>query len=404
MVRILVLVSCFFSAILYGQNSSSPKNDHLRVALFPYIPDSAGDGFYTFTRRITDEFEKIHPGVRLDIRPLSTSDDLYDIDQLAKWLTGEPSEGGYHIVEVDAVILRELMAKKVLKAWPKAQTQPDFHSAAIAAVTFPEGVMGLPHWLCGHFLFSRNRTVAAATSISLLVSALERLGTPMPNLAADLLGSFNLPSIYLDAWADRKGADSVADGLSPELDEKVISDLKSFAKQCSTGSSNPCLDGTFDDNWGPVIEFADKRADSVFGYSERLHFIRKRMRQLGSTESIYLQSAPLGDGSSPLLFVDALVLRADCDARCDTLAQAFGDYLIDARTFGWMLSSEDAGRDAIPRYLIPATRTAFAEPRLSKDRYYQAIRAAIADAKPFPNGGLYDIRRKMRDAILAALK
>jgi thiamine pyridinylase len=299
MVRILVLISCFFSAVLYGHNISSPKNDYLRVALFPYIPDSAGDSFYTLTRRIRNEFEKMHPGVRLDIRPPSTSDDFYDIDQLAKWLTDKPSEGGYHIVEVDAVILRELIAKKVLKVWPKALTRSNFHPAAITAVTFPEGAMGMPHWLCGHFLFSRNRTVAAATSISQLVSALERLGTPMSNLAADLLGSFNLPSIYLDAWADNRGPDSVADGLSPELDGKVISGLRAFAKQCSIGGSNPCLDGTFDDNLGPVIEFADKRADSVFGYSERLHFIRKRMRQLGSTESIYLRARLWGTGVRP---------------------------------------------------------------------------------------------------------
>jgi hypothetical protein len=49
----------------------------LKVALYPYIPDSAGDKFANPLRFIEEEFNKIQPDINLQLRPLTQNEDFY---------------------------------------------------------------------------------------------------------------------------------------------------------------------------------------------------------------------------------------------------------------------------------------------------------------------------------------
>jgi thiamine pyridinylase len=59
----------------------------------------------------------------------------------------------------------------------------------------------------------------------------------------------------------------------------------------------------------------------------------------------------------------------------------------------------DGGSDAIPRYLIPATKSAWETSRVKADPYYLAIQVVIREAQAYPNVGVEPIRRSMRNQI-----
>jgi thiamine pyridinylase len=119
---------------------------------------------------------------------------------------------------------------------------------------------------------------------------------------------------------------------------------------------------------------------------------------------VYIASAPIGKGKNPVLFVDTLVKRKDCNAQCEDAATKFALYLNLPTTQEWILMSRDSNKQATPRYLIPATKSAFKQNLVSKDKYYKKIESEIKNGVAYPNTGLPAIRSKMRDAILAELK
>jgi thiamine pyridinylase len=220
-------------------------------------------------------------------------------------------------------------------------------------------------------------------------------------MSGNLLGSWNLPAIYLDAWADTNGVAGLAKAVSAQLDPKVVTSIKAFAAQCSRDNGNPCLNGAFDNDADlAAMEFATGGADSTFGYSERLHLIRKK----APNDTFYISSAPLGPGSRPVVFVDALVLRGDCDAGCHLAAQRFAEYLNGPTTKEWILMSRDAGDQATPRYLVPATLSAYRTQALRNDPLFQSIKNQLQDAAPYPQSGLNAVRKQMRDEILKSLQ
>ena len=51
----------------------------------------------------------------------------------------------------------------------------------------------------------------------------------------------------------------------------------------------------------------------------------------------------------------------------------------------------------------PATLDAYATPKVRQDPFYPVIGLETLTGMPFPNEGLYDIRRQMRDDILEAI-
>ncbi len=90
---------------------------------------------------------------------------------------------------------------------------------------------GVPHWLCNHFIMSRSESVRQARTTTALVQALSDLGTPEPNTAGDMLGSWNLPSLYLDGWADRHGGETLRSAVTTaSYDSTVLKQMEADIK------------------------------------------------------------------------------------------------------------------------------------------------------------------------------
>src|SRR5205823_1548409 len=92
MKRIVCLFSCilFSTNLLFSQSATPVNPAHLKVALFPYIPDSNHDVFKELQQRIKREFETQNSGVDLELHPMNPEEDFYNLDNLKNWLTRDP--------------------------------------------------------------------------------------------------------------------------------------------------------------------------------------------------------------------------------------------------------------------------------------------------------------------------
>jgi thiamine pyridinylase len=379
----------------------------LRVVLFKYIPDAAGDRFAALTARIRHEFEAMHKDVELDLRSFDIPGDTLDLygaapfanGSIANLLSRPPASGGYHLAEIDTVILGDLIEQDVIRPWPNLPRSSDWHPAGARAVTVGGEIFAIPHWLCGHFVFARDPQITSARTGEALIAALEHGAPKTPRLAGRLTGSWNVPSLYLDGYADSYGANSLLPALSIHLDPAALSNLEAFAKECLTGGRNPCVNGDYDDPDVPTAAFAAGKAAAMFGYSERLFLIRKSAPR----DQFHISSAPIGNGNHPLLFTDAFVLRKDCTGPCEAAARAFAEYMNSPRTQEWILMSKDAANPTVPRYLLPATLSAFQTPEVRRDPYYRRLASEIKAADPFPNFGINKVHGDMRKKLMEFL-
>ncbi len=392
-----------------GETPPEPRERVLlRVPLYSYIPDAAGDRFQALSARLEAEFEQLHPDVDLVVNPPCFQDDLYDPLQLASSLLGEGT-CPYELVETDNSLLGELVATGAVRPWGTLPEGPRWHPAGIATSTFQGQLYGVPHWLCSHYIISRDEAVSRARTVDELLGALTALDTPAVDLAANLLGSWNLPSLYLDAWADTHGPAEVQSAVTAgHYDAGVLVGMKRLAQRCATPSGNPCIDGTYDDeaNAGaPDTLLARGQADATLGFSERLHGILRQLPAGAPASALRISPAPLGQGNQPLLFTDSFFLSTRCTGPCEQAARDFVAYMTRASTYQWIVLAEDmpaAGR--VPRYLMPANLDVYALPGVAGDPFYTVIEAATRTAAPFPNHGLLNIRRQMRDEVLRALQ
>ncbi|MFP2933397.1 hypothetical protein ACLESO_51270 [Pyxidicoccus sp. 3LG] len=377
----------------------------LRVPVYPYIPDAAGDQFASMLSRIEREFEQRHPDVDLVLNPSCFQDDFYEPSMIARSLKGE-GECAYDVIETDTVILGELVASGAVRPWSRLPENVFWHPAGITSSIHEGQLYGVPHWLCGHFIISRDENVRRARTVSDLLQALEDRQTPEPDIAADLLGSWNLPALYLDAWADTNGARHIESAVTTaRYDANALDGLRRVTQACESNGANPCVDGTYSDAYDLAATlFAQGQVDATMGYSERLHVILKNLPAGQSASDVKLSSAPLGEGDRPILFTDSYFLSVRCTGACEQAARRFVEYMSRPSTFEWILMSEDAPAGTrVPRYLVPATLDAYAMPKVRQDPFYPVIGLEVLTGMAFPNEGLFDIRGQMRDDILEAI-
>jgi thiamine pyridinylase len=399
---VLVALACGLSSLSIAQVLHPPPVK-LRVILFNGIPDAASDHFASLARRITSEFEKLHPDIQLELRPLFIENDDFNLYEpspavkngVASLLSMPSKDGGFDMAEIDTVILGELIENKIVRPWTLSISTDDWQPVGKRAVTVDQDIFGIPHWLCGHFIFSRSKKIAFARTNAALLRALDDSQGGSPKLAGRLTGSWNVPSLYLDAYADTYGTQNLGQAVSLNLNPTVIAYLQKFAKECQLGTDNPCTSDKYNNADVPTGVFAEGKALALFGYSERLNLVRQKAPK----DTFFLSSAPIGEGDHPILFTDAFVIRKDCDASCERAGRAFAEYMNLPKTQEWILMGRDKANDAIPRYLIPATLSAFQTPLVRNDRYYRRIRSEIQNADAFPSFGLSNIHTQMRNLI-----
>lgn len=381
-----------------------PQQDFaLRAVVYPYIPNGPDDTEARLATRLERDFEDEHPDIDVEIQ-LSWEADPYDYDNLERWLTSTDPAEAVHVVEVDALILGDLVDRGLVAEWPSLPHGDDWSAAARDAVTLDGKIHGVPHWLCGHMVISRDPDIAGAGTASALLDALAAGGPDVAGVSGTYLGTWNSVSLYTDAWADANGADDLAVSYAGPLDVDIVADMRAVAQTCSLDGANPCLSEEFDEDFNAAAAaFVDGEYQATFGYTERLHYI---VNAGVAPDELHLGSISFGADSTPVLFADAFVVRKDCTGECWEAAQAFIEHATAVDTFRWMLMSEDAPGDA-PRYLIPPRPGVFADPALTADPLFPQIEAAIAGGAAYPSRGFPvadEARQQRAESIIQALQ
>ena len=132
---------------------STMASQPLRVAIFPYIPDLAGDKLAGLKRFIADEFKKVS-GESIEVE---TDADLYDLYKLkSTYLTDD--RDAYDVMEVDTIILEELVKTGRLQALEDhfTVTEDVFTPCAVHSVRYSPNLKshlyGVPTLICASFL------------------------------------------------------------------------------------------------------------------------------------------------------------------------------------------------------------------------------------------------------------
>lgn len=387
-------------ALFCGGSSScrcaSDEKTILRVNLFPYLPDAAGDNLKGMAVRIKQEFEKENPSVTLEVT-LSKDNDFYDLANYKKWISN------FDIIEPDTLFLADLVAPdELIEPWGNV-SESEWQPPARVAAKINGKVYAIPHWMCGYFLFSRDPKIAKAENLRELVAILQATHGSVPEVAGNLFSSWDTPALYLDSWEDNHSPADPKQAISTSLDAETIQTLKEFSDQCNWEGKNPCLDKTYKDNTLAQTRFANKEVETAFGFSESLFEILKASSSGPSDHSIILSTLVLGKGNHPLLFMDGFVMPKGRSKEVKAAAAAFVRYMQRPETYTWIVMSQDAA-GAPGRYLTPATISAFTSEPIKSDPYYQAIQATIAKGSNFPNSGLPELHTQMRDAIISELQ
>ncbi|WP_394824749.1 hypothetical protein [Pendulispora albinea] len=372
----------------------------LKVALFPYLPaDVDGKaGLARLRDMLEAKFEEQNPRIDLKLADFDPdAPEFYDKAGLAGWLRN----GTYDVIEIDTLMLGEVASE--LAEW-SSPARFDWHPAGREAITYRGRTYGVPHLLCGHFVYTRDPNVVKARNVMDFADRLKAMPKPAAKLGARFRGSFNLPSFFLDAYEDGHPGASL-DGLiaRPEFpDQQLVNGLGALVRTCAVGGTNPCLDDSYPDATVAMDDFAIERTGAYIGYSESLHRILMKRKD---TAPIYVASAPMGAGSYPLLFTDALVRRKACNGACARDAQTFADFLDAPATMELLMMGDDL-ESGVARYLLPATKSAFKAPRVAANATYRELERAIRVGEPLPNHDFYDhvVDGTRSKAMLEALK
>ncbi|CAF1203255.1 unnamed protein product [Adineta steineri] len=136
----------------------------------------------------------------------------------------------------------------------------------------------------------------------------------------------------------------------------------------------------------------------MFDYSERLFFILKN----GSLDDYHnVKVIPLPTGklrNQPIFFSDAFVFRRNMSEDVLEAARSFADFMGTPRMQAAVVGSGDSP-GTIPRYLLPMSISAYDEPLLANNRFYQTYFRHLTGL-PYPTIGLLNTRLQLQAAIL----
>ncbi|WP_043711640.1 extracellular solute-binding protein [Corallococcus macrosporus] len=395
------VLPCALALSLGACSEPAPEEPRpLKVVLFPYIPDAAGDGFASLEQRLEADFEREHSDIDVDI-VFDANLDLYDLDEggTLNQLLGQ-GPGAAQVVEIDTLILGDLVAKGWVQ--PVALEAGVAHPAAEQAVSISGQSYGVPTYLCSYVVYSNSPDLSSATDGASLVQVLTDVAPGVRPLSVNYNGSWTLPSSYLDAWADTNPTGALSQALSLPLDGTALDSFEDVVRSCELEAGvNPCLDGTYADNALAEEAFATGQANGFMGYTERLFFIRKANPGMALPEVI---SVPLGTGSAPAVFVDALVVNAQCTGTCAEDARAFTDFMKDPAVRSLIAFSGDAPQGTTPRYLLQATQAFYQQEPARSDPMYQQYEQFLRGVRPYPNQGFPENRRALQAALMDALQ
>ncbi|MBF0407460.1 MAG: hypothetical protein HQM10_08900 [Candidatus Riflebacteria bacterium] len=346
----------------------------LRVALYPYVPQSA-----EMYWKLETEFEDLHPDI--DLRYVELGVEYYSGQLLEAVRTSRAD-----VFEVDTIFLRDLVDEKLIQELPADVLSPKdtFLQFACDSSMIDGKIYGVPHWLCGDLIFFRkddpdHEKFEKLTSLNGLELIIGNSPSKGQGLLANMKGRSTIGGKYLDAMLDiyQTPDKTLKHVFCPTPDVLAINSLKRLsALRTGDDNSDKCN----------AKHFAHRKSRALLGYSEHMYYVvdefingissdeaavgsfsfvfndTKQINEPVGAWDIDVVSAPMADnGSKPLARVDALTIRSGVDSakRRDALELIS---FFNSEKFTAKLLIPEFGN--APRYLLPARNSLYTNPDL----------------------------------------
>ena len=370
------------------------------AVLFPYIPDAGNDNFASLISALEGRFEAANPDIDL-VLTIDPNMDLYDMGTLSTLLGTGP--GAVNMVELDTILFGDLVAQSMLQALPFDPGDLGLLPTALAAAEVGGTYYGVPTYLCGNYIYSWDEGITDVDTGQGLIDFLAQHPDPAATaLVGNFKGSWTLPSLYVDAWADTHSNDpaQVAGSYNLPLDQTTMDAFSPVVDLCGANGGD-CLAGSYKDNTLAETLFAHNQANGLVVYSERLFYV---LQARGGDVSLpYVISAPLGVNSNPVMFVDALALNPACTGQCAADAETFSYFMSSLEVRNLIAFSNDVSPKTFPRYLLQALESFYTSPAGSENLIYQQLAPFVGQARAFPNQGFPQARLQLNPALVEAL-
>ncbi len=372
----------------------------LNVLLYPYIPTLNGD-FSALVTYIAYSYQAKNPQVLLNA-VMDPSIEIYDFATLQE-LAGP---NGYDVLELDMTFLGFLVTNKLIAPvsikgdppWPVAK----------ATSTWNGTLYGVPSWLCTDFLYYLSNDSAKRPPQKQLRA---QLFDDTRLLVSDFDGSWELPAIYLNAYVQTYGYNSIKNAFNSPIDASVIQNLVAFPAACNGDDGNPCIDGRYHNAADGTVEkvFATGNAYLAVGFSERSFFIN-----LYQTAPGFLTAQPvewsIPYSSTLLLYTDAFVTNASTcgSGMCNSDSQLFTSLMTSSAMKSYIAFSSDLPVGTPARRLLVATQPFWNSTRVQQDPLYQQFAVVFdpqqATIQPFPNWFTAAQKQAMSGGVCDSLK
>jgi thiamine pyridinylase len=407
----------FLGASTGASSTQTASRRQLRVALYPYVPQKA-DMYWQLER----EFEDAHPDI--DFRYVDLGADYYGGQRVEALKTGQAD-----VFEVDAVFLRDLVDGKLVQELPSDALSPKdtFLQVASDASTIDGKIYGVPHWVCGSFLFFRKDDPERSRFERLVsLDGLERIiGRPASQeqgLLVDMQGKSTLGEKYLDAVLDiyQTPHEALKHVSSAAPDIGAISSLNRLFALCPGGLCDS--EKHHDSGQFYAKQFAHRKSRALIGYSERMYYVvdefingvREDEAAVGSISFIWNDtiktydpvgvydvdavSAPSADnGSKALAWVDVLTIRTGLDQQRTKDAQELISFF-NSEKFTAELLIPAFG--SAPRYLLPARNSLYTNRGLLQaaplyTKFHEVMKQSVSLTAPRLNDELRTIGKEL---------
>jgi thiamine pyridinylase len=346
---------------------------------------------------VKQDFEALCPKIRLDIIDLSNN--YYD-SKSADFIGTTKAD----VYELDSVFLSDFVASNHIQELPK-ELQPapsDFLANAVKGAQLDGKWYGIPHWVCGDFLFylKDDAPLQSAKTLADLEKAIGSTHPAGKGLFIDMKGSSTLGELYLKSAFDRYADWSHVTPHMQTFDNDLQSDLKRVRALCDAGF---CRQRPYHDATGFYGRlFARRKSRAVVGYSELLYDILLESSTSCAVEEKCVSDAdldvvplPLDDhGAQPMSWVDSLTIDKDCNVGCQQDAALFIKFYTSEESLLKALMSTPA------RYLLPARASLYQNTALLQHApLYQKLKPLIEQAVAPTAVGLNDRLRSFGKTV-----
>jgi len=379
----LALLFAFVTFALAGSN--------IKVGLYPFIPDPAGDNFATLDAWVSSTFSAANPDIQLNLVPTSHQFTIYANQTILRDLNGQH----YDVLQIDSMFLQWAVDNNLIASLsPTDVDTSNWTPQAIQAGTVYGQLYAQPMWHCGYYTFTRDANTANAETAQQLISALNNLPAT-PQKWSTSWDQFDLPVVYLagvaqNAYANHQDAQAAVNAASRQtapIQSQVTSVLATLTDDCVNATGyNPCPYYDYSASYVEFNGFAESRIQSFMYYSEELNPVARADPH--GLNDVLFSVTPLGAGQYPFLtYTDVTVISQQCFRRagCFDAAKKFAAFTWSDPFYNYVLNSQDAVTPTNPnpplRYLMPATLSSFNQVPQS-DAFYKTIQNALLGNHP----------------------